>query len=48
MDDERVTTTGRAPDGWAALREELLDTPELRAEYARTRQSVLRTRRLLQ
>lgn len=33
---------------WAELRESILDAPELRREYERTRQSVLRVRHLLQ
>ena len=38
----------RTSDSWATLRDEVLDTPELREEYERTKHSVLRTRRLLQ
>lgn len=33
---------------WSALREEILDTPELHREYQRTRQSMVQIRRLLQ
>ena len=37
-------TTGR----WEALRESIVDTSELRAEYDRTRSAVMQTRELLQ
>ena len=38
----------RARSEWAELRKSVLDTPEAQAEYERTRQSLLRTRQILQ
>lgn len=39
---------GQPTGQWEALRERIVDTPELRAEYDRTRSAVMQTRKLLQ